>query len=69
MVVDGRQSASVGMSLGELANFFQRLGVDSAMNLDGGGSSSMVVRGRVVNHPSDGFERSVTNALLVKANG
>ena len=57
------------MSLGELANFFQRLGVDSAMNLDGGGSSSMVVKGRVVNHPSDGFERSVTNALLVKANG
>ena len=69
VVVDGRQSGSVGMSLGELANFFQRLGVDSAMNLDGGGSSSMVVRGRVVNHPSDGFERSVTNALLVKANG
>ena len=69
VVVDGRQSGSVGMSLGELANFFQRLGVDSAMNLDGGGSSSMVVRGRVVNHPSDGFERSVTNALLVKVNG
>ena len=69
VVVDGRQSGSVGMSLGELANFFQRLGVDSAMNLDGGGSSSMVVKGRVVNHPSDGFERSVTNALLVKANG
>jgi exopolysaccharide biosynthesis protein len=69
VVVDGRQSASVGMSLPELANFFQRLGVDSAMNLDGGGSSAMVIKGRVVNHPSDGFERSVTNALLVHADG
>ena len=69
VVVDGRQSSSVGMSLPELANFFQRLGVESAMNLDGGGSSAMVIRGQVVNHPSDGFERSVTNALLVHANG
>ena len=69
VVVDGRQSASAGMSLGELANFFQRIGVESAMNLDGGGSSAMVIRGRVVSHPSDGFERSVTNALLVRTNG
>jgi exopolysaccharide biosynthesis protein len=69
VVVDGRQSSSVGMSLAELANFFQRLGVESAMNLDGGGSSAMVIRGRVVNHPSDGFERSVTNALLVHTDG
>jgi phosphodiester glycosidase len=69
VVVDGRQSESVGMSLAELANFFQRLGVESAMNLDGGGSSSMVIRGHVVNHPSNGFERSVTNALLVHTDG
>jgi hypothetical protein len=69
IVVDGRQTASVGMSLVELANFFQRLGVESAMNLDGGGSSTLVVKGRVMNHPSDGFERSVTNALLVRPNG
>jgi hypothetical protein len=69
VVVDGRQSSSVGMSLAELASFFQRLGVESAMNLDGGGSSAMVIRGRVVNHPSDGFERSVTNALLVHTDG
>ena len=69
VVVDGRQSTSVGMSLPELANFFQRLGAVSAMNMDGGGSSSMAVKGHVVNHPSDGFERSVTNALLIHANG
>lgn len=69
VVVDGRQSGSVGMSLGELANFFQRLGAESAMNMDGGGSSSMAVKGDVVNLPSDGFERSVTNALLVHVNG
>ena len=69
VVVDGRQSESVGMSLGELASFFQRLvgrfGDEPGrrrLQLDGG-------QGRVVNHPSDGFERSVTNALLVKVNG
>ena len=67
VVVDGRQSGSVGMSLGELANFFQRLGVVSAMNLDGGGSSAMAIKGKVVNSPSDGFERSVTSAILVHA--
>ncbi len=65
VVVDGRQSGSVGMSLVELAHFMQRLGVDSAMNLDGGGSSTMVVKNQVMNSPSDGFERSVTTALVV----
>jgi exopolysaccharide biosynthesis protein len=36
-----------------------------ALNLDGGGSSVLAVRNRVVNKPSDGSERSVSNALLV----
>ncbi len=66
VVVDGRQQSSVGMTLGELASFFVRLGAVSAMNLDGGGSSAMAVRGQVMNHPSDGFERAVTNAILVQ---
>jgi exopolysaccharide biosynthesis protein len=69
VVVDGRQQASVGMSLAELASFFQQLGVVSAMNLDGGGSSAMVIKGQVVNHPSDGFERSVTNAIVLHGGG
>src|SRR5690606_33477166 len=54
VVVDGRQpDASVGMSLDELTWVFQRLGATHAVNLDGGGSSAMVVQGRVVNSPSD----------------
>ncbi len=66
VVVEGRQNASSGMSLLELAQFMaNRLGADVAMNLDGGGSSTMAVRGAVYNHPGDGFERSVSSAVLV----
>ncbi|MGZ8652237.1 MAG: phosphodiester glycosidase family protein [Actinomycetota bacterium] len=67
VVVDGRQSSSSGMSLLELAQFMaNRLGAEVAMNLDGGGSSTMAVRGGVYNHPGDGFERSVSSAIVVR---
>jgi len=63
--VDGRQAGySVGMTLGELALFLTQLGCKDAMNLDGGGSTTFVVDGRLANHPSDGSQRSVSNALL-----
>lgn len=65
VVVDGRQADSKGMTLVEFGRFFMRLGAVDALNLDGGGSSTMVSRGRVVNDPSDGVEREVTTALLV----
>ncbi len=66
VVVDGRQPRwSVGATLHELAGIMRRLGAVDALNLDGGGSSTMVVRGTVVNRPSDGGERSITSALLV----
>ncbi len=67
VVVDGRQGAySTGMSLPELAELFEGLGVREALNLDGGGSSVMVVDGRVVSRPSDETgERAVVNALLL----
>jgi hypothetical protein len=66
VVVDGRQPAlSLGMNLIELADFMLGLGCQEAVNLDGGGSSTMVIRDKVVNSPSDGWERSVANALLV----
>jgi len=56
---------SVGMSLPELANYMLSIGCWNAVNLDGGGSTTMVVRNRVVNSPSDAAgERSVANALL-----
>jgi exopolysaccharide biosynthesis protein len=66
VVVDGRQNSSEGMSLLELAQFMaNRLGAEVAMNLDGGGSSTMAVRGALENHPGDGFERAVSSAVLV----
>ncbi len=67
-VVEGRREGSAeGMTLPELAELFRALGVTEALNLDGGGSSVMVVRGRRVSRPSDpAGERSVVNALLVR---
>lgn len=65
LVVDGRQRDSIGMSLQELAQMMQELGCNDAMNLDGGGSSEMVVNGKAVNNPSDGRERSVGGALMI----
>ena len=66
-LVDGRQPAlSVGMTYKELGNYMKTWGVHNALNLDGGGSSTMVVRGNIVNSPSDpGGERSVSNSLLL----
>ena len=64
--VDGRQTTSLGMNFTEMANFLVAIGVNNAFNLDGGGSTTMVVRGKVVNSPSDpGGERSVANTLHV----
>ena len=55
VVVDGRQSSSSGMTMLELAQFMAgRLGVQVAMNLDGGGSSTLAVKGAVANHPEKG---------------
>lgn len=64
-VVDGRQNHSVGMTLLELAIFMQEIGAVEAMNFDGGGSSEMVLKGKVMNKPSDGRERSVGDALII----
>jgi hypothetical protein len=66
-VVDGRQPGySVGMTLQELAIYMCKWGVYQGVNLDGGGSSAMVVHSNVVNQPSDpSGERAVANALMV----
>jgi hypothetical protein len=70
VVVDGRSSASAGMTCRELALLMQDLGAWSALNLDGGGSSALTIAGRgTVNAPSDGSERSVSNHLAVFASG
>ncbi|HWR44352.1 phosphodiester glycosidase family protein [Sporomusa sp.] len=65
VVVDGRHENSIGMTLLELALFMQELGAQDAMNLDGGGSSEMVLNGKIVNKPSDGRERRVGDALAI----
>jgi hypothetical protein len=66
VVVDGRQPGySRGMTLRELAELMQRLGAVQAVNLDGGGSSEMVVNGLPASRPSDGRGRGIANALVV----
>ena len=64
-VVDGRQEElSVGMTLPELGDFLAGLGVELGYNLDGGGSSAMVVRDEIMNSPSDGRERRRSDGVL-----
>ena len=67
MVVDGRQgSYSSGMTLAEMTATLSATGAAEALNLDGGGSSVMVVHGRMMSRPSDDDgERAVRNALAV----
>lgn len=67
MTVDGRQpGVSVGMSLQELAEYLFSLGAVDAMNLDGGGSTTMFLDGKVVNTPSDKEgERKIGDAIVV----
>jgi hypothetical protein len=68
VTVDGRQSDSYGMTVLQFARFFKHMGAVDAINMDGGGSSTMVLRGNVVNNPSDsGGQRAVSSAIIVHA--
>ncbi len=75
VTVDGRQAHSRGMSLPELGRLMAELGATEAMNLDGGGSTTMVVRDpgdegtTVENSPSDGSERKDGNGMGVVSKG
>ncbi len=64
-VADGRSKESIGLTLLELAQELKAMGVVNAMNLDGGGSSQMVIKGKTINNPSDGKERNLATALGV----
>ncbi len=71
LVIDGRSSRSRGFTMVELASLMIDLGADEAINLDGGGSSTMVGRNlngksAVLNTPSDGFQRWVANAVAIE---
>lgn len=66
LVVDGRQQDSRGVDLVELAGLLVDIGCEEAMNLDGGGSSTLVVDGELINRPAgDVVEREVMSALTV----
>jgi exopolysaccharide biosynthesis protein/3',5'-cyclic AMP phosphodiesterase CpdA len=73
LTVDGRQADSRGVTLNELAAMMAELGAANALNLDGGGSSTMLAREpgsadvQVENSPSDGGERHVPNGLALFA--
>ena len=70
VVVDGRQKGlSAGMTFPELADLARRLGCTEAINLDGGGSSTLWLGGKVMNSPSGGRERPVANALVLVSGG
>jgi hypothetical protein len=76
VVADGRdKEKAIGMSLTALAKVMLDLGCDSALNLDGGGSSVIVLRDpksgeqTILNNPSDGRERAVANVLGVDVGG
>ncbi|MGM0841725.1 MAG: phosphodiester glycosidase family protein [Bacillota bacterium] len=71
ITVDGRQPGySTGMSLPEFASYLKGLGVDTALNLDGGGSTTMAARYpgdsqvKLINKPSDGWERPISTTLM-----
>ena len=69
VVSDGRTSESAGLSLYELASFMKELGVADAYNLDGGGSSTMVFKGEIINNPTtnghSNKERSVSDIVYI----
>ncbi|MFR7814894.1 MAG: phosphodiester glycosidase family protein [Lachnospiraceae bacterium] len=69
VVSDGRTKESTGLSLRQLAELMQSLGAQIAYNLDGGGSSTMVFQGRVVNSPTTNGrsirERSVSDIVYI----
>ncbi|WP_330341931.1 phosphodiester glycosidase family protein [Streptomyces sp. NBC_00557] len=62
--VDGRMTTSVGTTMAETAALADALGLTDAVNLDGGGSTTLSVEGALVNHPSGPAERAVGDALV-----
>jgi hypothetical protein len=67
VTVDGRQLGESGLSIQETADVARSLGLVDAINLDGGGSTSMIVEGSLVSHPSDATgERPVGDAIYLR---
>ena len=66
IAVDGRNNGySVGLTLTELAEFLNKLDLKDAINLDGGGSTELVVDGKIINKLNEHHERKISSALLI----
>lgn len=65
VAVDGREGSSVGFTLVELAKLMKTLGCTNAINLDGGGSTVMYIKGQIVNHPHQPGGIALSNALVI----
>ncbi len=66
VTVDGRTDASHGADIEELAGIMMSLGCFQAYNFDGGGSATFWYNGEVINHPSDGYERKVSDCVYIR---
>jgi len=66
LTADGREGASIGLTLNELANLMKSLGCVNAMNLDGGGSTVMLIKGQVVNKPAVQGGIPLSHTLMVR---
>ena len=73
-VIDGRRADySIGLTLTEISKLYRALGVTDALNMDGGGSTTLVTKGegesntnyQVINSPSDGSPRAVANSWMI----
>lgn len=68
--VDGRQPGhSMGMTLEELGIYMQKLGCELVLNLDGGASATIWMKGKVLNTPCNGGDRPIANGLVVLKKG
>ena len=68
IAIDGREPGySMGMTLYDMGKFFSELGIKHAINFDGGSSSTLWALGKVVNSPSNGYERRIFNVAMIRA--
>ena len=66
VTADGREGSSIGLTLNELANLMKNLGCVNAMNLDGGGSTVMLIKGQVVNKPAVQGGIPLSHTLMIR---
>ena len=66
LTIDGREKNSIGMTLNETASLMKDFGCIWAMNLDGGGSSVMLIKNEIANSPSQKGGIAISNALIIK---